>query len=148
MPKLAADVAANPAVNDATVGFVTTYVADDGMPTFDVEVDDADVQRYELAYKSTAQNTEFDGMKQSEWIGDPPEVKVILQLILWSHLLRLRLRLTWTRIQSSACLPRRTHNFPSHSDICFCRNFSGDAADTFLNSCFAERTISAATAAF
>jgi hypothetical protein len=49
-PKLAADVAANPAVSDATVGFVTTYVADDGMPTFEVEVDDVDVQRYELAY--------------------------------------------------------------------------------------------------
>jgi hypothetical protein len=39
-PKLAADVAADPTVGDATVGFVTTYVADDGMPAFEVEVDD------------------------------------------------------------------------------------------------------------
>jgi hypothetical protein len=46
-PKLAADVAADPTVDDATVGFVTTHVADDGMPTFEVEVDDVDVQRYE-----------------------------------------------------------------------------------------------------
>ena len=44
--------------------------------------------------------------------------------------------------------PRRTHNFQSHSDICFNCNLSGDAADTFLKSCFAERTSSPATAPF
>jgi hypothetical protein len=49
-PKLAADVAADPTVDDATAGFVTTYVADDGLPTFEVEVDEVDVQRYESMF--------------------------------------------------------------------------------------------------
>jgi hypothetical protein len=49
-PKLAADVTADPTVDDATVGFVTTYIADDGLPTFEVEVDDVDVQRYESMF--------------------------------------------------------------------------------------------------
>jgi hypothetical protein len=59
-PKLAADVAADPAVDDATVGFVTTYVAEGGMPTFEVEVDDVDVQRYESMFPSLPDEMETE----------------------------------------------------------------------------------------
>ena len=59
-PKLAADVAADPTVDDAAVGFVTTYVADDGMPTFEVEVGDVDVQRYESMFPSLPDEKETE----------------------------------------------------------------------------------------
>jgi hypothetical protein len=47
-PKLATDATADATVDDTAVGMVATYVGDDGLPMFEVEVDVADVQLFEM----------------------------------------------------------------------------------------------------
>ena len=84
------------------------------------------------------------------FIENPPKMKVPLAAAT-SVRARMCLKVVsgerrfWQLTKSHPC---RTHNSPSHSDICFCCNLSGDAVDTFLKSCVAERIISSATAAF
>jgi hypothetical protein len=47
-PKPAADATADATADDTTAGVVATYVGDGGLPAFEIDVDVADVQRFEM----------------------------------------------------------------------------------------------------